>query len=247
MTTNASNIQELAAELFGAGLIRTWYRDRPAGWTLVSGIWSPFYIQLRPIVAYPALLKKIGQALAQLITDEIPGASRLVGIAMAGIPLAVAASLESGLAAGYTRKQSAEDHGEHLAVEGEFRDGDRVVLVDDVVTRFDSKRVALDQVAEEARRRAVEISCKDIVVIVDRAQGGQAAAESAGVLVHSLLRLDAEGLELISSALLGPELDVIRAYLQHPDEFQDRGRQEEIAALSKHGRTPSAHPRPDSG
>ena len=40
--------KEIIGMLYDQGMIRTWYRDKPEGWTLVSGIWSPFYIQLRP-------------------------------------------------------------------------------------------------------------------------------------------------------------------------------------------------------
>lgn len=224
---------ELAQDLIAAGLLKTWYRARPEGWTLVSGIWSPFYVQLRPLVSHPALLRRIGVALAALLEAEVPAATRLVGIAMAGIPLAVATSLESGIPAAFTRKQEPDRHGEHSWIEGDLSDGDRVVLIDDVVTGFDSKRVALSQLAEEANRRHLNVHCHDIAVVIDRAQGADSAASNVGVTIHSVIRLDAEGLEAIRPALEGPEYDVIRSYLQHPEHFQNEETQRRLKDLSR--------------
>src|SRR5947209_7008471 len=102
-TTAVDETRELLRSLLNAGLLKTWYRDRQEGWTLVSGLWSPFYVQLRPLASHPELLSSVGRALAKLIRVEIPDASALVGIAMTGIPLAVAASLAGSLRLCYTR------------------------------------------------------------------------------------------------------------------------------------------------
>ena len=45
--------RELIGMLYDAGMILTWYRDKPDGWTLKSGIWSPVFIQLRKIASLP--------------------------------------------------------------------------------------------------------------------------------------------------------------------------------------------------
>ena len=99
--------------LYRAGLIETLFHCRDMqraqqGWTLKSGIWSPLYINLRPIGAHPELLAEIGAALAEMIHGCCPRADLLLGVHMAGIPLATAAALADrraggGLSFAYTR------------------------------------------------------------------------------------------------------------------------------------------------
>jgi orotate phosphoribosyltransferase len=105
-------------------------------------VWSPFYIQARSIPSHPEVLHFVGDALAQVIQNEVGECEHLVGLATAGIPLATAAALKLGAPMCYTRKipgirslddiLSWKDYGEHSLVEGELTDGARLVLIDDV-------------------------------------------------------------------------------------------------------------------
>lgn len=218
--------------LYERGLIRTWYRDRPEGWTLVSGLWSPLYIQLRPLCSYPDLLADIGKALGRMIQAEIPDATKVVGIAMAGIPLAVATSITCGLPAAYTRKvegirsvgelsESLKQYGEHTQIEGELAEGDRLVLVDDIVTRFDSKLVAFKQVDFEIQRRGLkDVICRDVAVVVDREQGAFDIAAQNGIALHALTNFVSEAIEWLAGKMAPLEVDIIRKYLQASELFQ---------------------------
>ncbi len=230
----------LIKELYSRGMIKTWYRDRPQGWTLVSGLWSPLYIQLRTLSAYPDLLKKVGEALAVLIKEQIPEATQIVGIAMAGIPIAVAAALAGGYPCGMTRKlegiRSVEElkkkissYGEHSMIEGELRSGDRIVLVDDLVTRFDSKLIAQKQVEYEIKRRGLnDVKCEDVVVIFDREQGAKEAATKAGINLYSLIPFRSNGIVWLQDVMESKEVEVIKDYLSNSNEYQKKEVQESL-------------------
>lgn len=225
--------RELMRGLYTSGLFRTWLRDKPEGWELVSGLWSPFYIQLRHLSSYPSLLSLAGGALAEVIRHEAPDVSKLVGIATGGIPLSTAVSLASGIPMGYTRKldgvrsaadlQDAGQYGEHALVEGKFLDGDRIALIDDVAAMFSSKDVALAQVAMEARHRKLNgIVTEAVVVAVEREQGAAQAAAAAGVELLSLVKLRSEGLGYLKETADARELEIIEQYLSDPHKFQGR-------------------------
>jgi orotate phosphoribosyltransferase len=235
--------RRLAIGLYEHGLFRTWYRDKPEGWTLVSGLWSPIYLQLRELASYPRLLRDAGEVLGQIVVEEVPEASGLVGIAYGGIPIAVAVSLASGVPASMTRKLDAKSgreidsalaaYGQHASVEGVMQEGSRLVLVDDLVTGFDSKLIAARQVEHEAARRGLaEVSCRDVLVVVDREQGGAEAARSQGFSLRSALKLRTEGLELLSERLAPVEREVVSSYLLDPRPYQDPAMQEHLAALA---------------
>ena len=122
--------KNIMKDIYEKRMILTSVRDRSEGWTLHSGLWSPFYIQLRILSSFPETLKLVGSTLSTLIKEEAPSVNRLVGIAFAGIPIATAVSLESGLPACHTRKvlgvRTEEElydaigkYGQHSLMEGE--------------------------------------------------------------------------------------------------------------------------------
>lgn len=227
--------------LYENRMIRTFYRDRPEGWTLISGLYSPMYIQLRPLVSYPQVFSEVCRAMARLVQEEAPDITRVIGIAMAGVPIAAGMSLVGGIPAGFTRKmenvKSPEAfrevigrYGEHALLEGELAGGDRIALVDDLVTRFDSKLVALEQVNHEVRRRGLaNVECKKVVVVLDREQGGQQAAQKEGIELLSLIRFKTVGLPLLEEVMNRTEWEVLTRYLNDPDYFQDKEVQMAIA------------------
>ncbi len=233
--------KQIVEALYERGLIKTWYRDRPEGWTLMSGAWSPFYIQLRPVCSHPELLRSVGEALGRLICEEAPEVTKIVGVAMAGIPLAVAASLTSGLPCLYTRKlegvrsvdelnEAIQGYGEHAMVEGDLEAGDRLVAVDDLVTGFDSKLIAVRQVEHELARNEIEdVVCRDVAVLLDREQGAAATAEENGLRLHSLVPFASKALDWLADAMAPLEHETIKEYLAQPDSYQSPEKQAELA------------------
>lgn len=233
---------ELVRRLYAAGVVRTWLRDRPQGWELMSGAWSPFYVNFRDAPADPELFRFLVDAGSELLREEVPQATQLVGLAAAGVPFAAGFAYRLGLPLGYTRKlpnvrdvaaleRELGAYGNHRLVEGGFRAGDRVALVDDLVTGFDSKEIALRQLAVELERRGLEdVRTEAVVVFVERGAEARARAAAAGVRLVSLAVLDADAVEALRGAAHDRELDVIGAYLRDPAPLQDPARRAELIA-----------------
>ncbi len=259
--------REIMMGLYRAGLVETVFHCRDPrhgreGWTLKSGIWSPLYINLRPIGAHPELLLAVGSALAALIRERCPDAELVLGVHMAGIPLATAAVLAARVAGGeplrlaYTRPfpggrsprtveeardllaRGAEDGwGGHRLIEGDLHPGCRVVILDDIVTGFGSKLIARELLEHEARVRGIpEVICRDVVVVLDREQGAAAEAERQGMGLHSLIRLRPEGLAWLEGLAPAGEIAAIRAYLEDPGRFQDPAVRAELLARAERSR-----------
>ncbi|HDS45996.1 MAG TPA: hypothetical protein ENN68_07930 [Methanomicrobia archaeon] len=235
--------EELVRALYHHGLIRTWYRDNPPGWRLVSGLWSPLYIQLRPLSSYPELLRTVGSALGRLIREECTDLTRVIGVATAGIPIATAISLMANVPACFTRRLEGvrslqelnlylKGYGEHSMIEGLLEEGDRVGIVDDLVTKFDSKVLALKQLEFELQRRGLQqVTCPDIIVVLDREQGATERAKEYGITVHSLIPFRSQGINWLRDVLADREYEIICDYLQHPEHYQDPRVHAELATL----------------
>lgn len=229
--------------LYDNGMIRTCYRDKPDGWTLISGLYSPLYIQLRPIVSYPELFTLICTAMARMLKEEAPDITKTVGIAMAGIPLVAGMSIVGNVPATFTRKLEGvktvealklaiSSYGEHAFLEGYLERGDRLALVDDLVTRFDSKHIALEQLKYEIHRHGIkDVECQTIAVVVDREQGGTEAAEQIQVQLLRLIPFKSMGIEMLKTSMHHTEWDIIRRYLDNPASFQEQTVRQELADL----------------
>jgi orotate phosphoribosyltransferase len=236
--------------LYKEKMILTWYRDKPQGWTLVSGLYSPLYINLRLICSVDTELYRLaGKAMALLLNNAgfvSDGKHRIVGIAMAGVPLANAATLASNIPSLYTRKLPEDvktpealdnyikAHGQHSLVEGDLRPGDRLGIVDDLVARFDSKLLAKSQIEQEIRRRNLsDVTVNDVFVLLDREQGGAEVARKNGINLHSLIPFASKGLEWLKGSLSDIEYTTIKDYLSDPQKYQTKEMQEKLKGMAQ--------------
>jgi uridine monophosphate synthetase len=153
--TNVLN--QIALSLYRQGIIKF------GEFTLRSGATSPIYFDLRQLISDPKLIRSvIGQyiELTSPTADEsIP--RRVCGVAYTGIPLATVYSQESGLPMILKRKE-AKGYGTKQLIEGEYHRGDRVILLDDVITSGGS----LLETAHELEK--VGLIVEQILVLIDR-------------------------------------------------------------------------------
>ncbi len=146
--------------------------------TLKSGIISPIYLDLRIIVSYPELLQNIATALIELAKDL--KYDKIAGIPYTAMPIATAFSLSSGIPMIYARKEK-KSYGTANQIEGIWQTEDQVLIIDDLITNGDSKLETF-AVFQEAG-----LKTKDIVVLIDREQGGKQRMEDEGFQLFSLI------------------------------------------------------------
>ncbi|MGC9333310.1 MAG: orotate phosphoribosyltransferase, partial [Anaerolineae bacterium] len=118
-----------------------------------------------------------------------PAGHRLAAIPYAALPIGTAVALELGLPLIYPRKE-AKGYGLGRQVEGEFHPGERAIVLDDLITTGGSKLQAIEPLT------AAGLEVHDVVVLIDREQGGREDLEAAGYRLHAAFRLS-EMLEML--------------------------------------------------
>jgi orotate phosphoribosyltransferase len=101
--------------------------------TWASGWKSPIYCDNRIALSHPSIRTYIRQKLSELIQDEFGAVEMISGVATAGIPQGVLVAQDLGLPFTYVRS-SAKDHGRNNLIEGEVVSGQRVVVIEDLVS-----------------------------------------------------------------------------------------------------------------
>jgi uridine monophosphate synthetase len=147
---------------------------------LKSGALSPFYVDLRVIISRPSVLRQVAGRLLPLVA-QLP-CQHVAGIPYAGLPIATAVSLAGNIPLLYARKE-IKDYGTRRTIEGRYGAGDRVVLIDDVITDGASKFEAA------APFEAAGLTVRDFVILLDREQGGADRLRERGYTLHSALRI----------------------------------------------------------
>lgn len=156
--------------------------DEPFVWA--SGIKSPIYCDNRLILTAPKARNEVEQAIADTVRREYPEAQVLMGTATAGIAHAAIAAHLLGLPMGYVRSGS-KDHGRKNQIEGKLTPGERVVVIEDLISTGGS---VLDTVAA-LRAAGAEVLGVISIFTYGMAKGRQRLAE-AGVKCVSLTDLD---------------------------------------------------------
>jgi len=143
---------------------------------LSHGGTSDYYVDKYRFETDPDALELIAERFADLLDDD----ATLGGVALGGVPLAAATSVVAGVPYVVVRKQQKE-YGTANLIEGELREGQRVTVVEDIITTGQS---AVDAV--EALRAAGAV-VERALIVVDREEGGREALAEAGVSVEALV------------------------------------------------------------
>ncbi len=167
--TSYSRTTALIDDLFRTSCFRL------GSFTLKSGAVSPFYIDLRRIVSFPDMMHRVVQEYEKLVTP-------LSFQCIAGIPTA-ALPFSSALA--YTRKIpmiypriDKKKHGSGNTIEGQYSVGQRVVLLDDLITHGTSKHEAIEILREAG------MIVHDLVVFIRRSKHAEEDMRNLGITLH---------------------------------------------------------------
>lgn len=148
--------------------------------TLASGTQSPIYIDLRLLVSEPKLLAQAAEVYARILAD-LP-CDRIAGVPYAALPIGTAVGLAADVPMIYPRKE-AKAHGLGKDIEGTWHAGERVVIIEDLITKGGSVLKSVE------RLRDIGLTIEHAIVLIDRAQGGKENLAGAGVTVHSVLSI----------------------------------------------------------
>jgi len=189
-------VARLARVLFEAGCIQ--FGD----FVLHSGAHSPVYVDLRRLVAYPRALEEVARSYVPMLLSL--RYDRLAAIPYAALPIGTAIALQIGSPLIYPRRE-VKAYGTRRRIEGEYRPGERVVLLDDLITHGGSKLEALEPLL------AAGLMVEDVVVLIDREQGGAEDLARHGYRLHAATTLR----ELVDALAAGGQLSSAEAQRVH--------------------------------
>ena len=178
--------------------------------TLASGQQSPVYLDLRRIAGDPALLRQVASAYAALL--EPLQFDRLAAVPYAALTIGTAVALATDRPLIYPRKE-AKSYGTGQLVEGPFAPGERVAVIEDLVTSGGSVLRAV----ETLRNAGLQVT--DVVVLIDREQGGPQNVAAAGCQLHAALTMTQVVATLTEAGRLSAEqAAIVTTYLTQSKE-----------------------------
>jgi len=149
---------------------------------LASGRISPYYIDLRIVPSFPDAFQRVCDLYVKLLEKDLgaENVARVAGIPTAGIPFASAVSYLMKKPFIYIRPK-VKLHGRERRIEGVLMPGDRVLLVDDLITTGLSLMKAAKAIKAEGG------VVKDALVMLEREEGGKQRLLKDGIKLHYLL------------------------------------------------------------
>jgi orotate phosphoribosyltransferase len=159
--------------------------------TLASGKTARYYLDCRKVTLHSLGANLIAAGILELLGDDLPDA--VGGMAIGADPITAAvitlAGVQGRRMAGFIVRKEAKTHGKGQAIEGPVTAGDRVVVVEDVVTTGGSSLRAIE-IAEE-----FGLKVAGVVAVIDRLEGGAEEFAKRGYSLQSLLTISELGID----------------------------------------------------
>jgi orotate phosphoribosyltransferase len=159
--------------------------------TLASGKKASFYLDCRRVTLDSAGANLIAQGMLEMLGDPLPDA--VGGMAIGADPITAAVITVAGQQGrpirGFIVRKEAKSHGKGRDVEGPVQAGDRVVIVEDVVTTGGSSLRAIE------KAEAAGLQVQGVLAIIDRLEGGARAFAERGYSLRTLLTIRDFGIE----------------------------------------------------
>ncbi|KAK9711408.1 Orotidine 5prime-phosphate decarboxylase / HUMPS family [Popillia japonica] len=144
------------------------------------GMWTPVYCDLRMLVSYPKLLED----LVHIMHKKIQNVSFdiICGVPYTALPIATVLSIKTGYPMVMRRKE-AKSYGTKKLIEGNYKQGDKCIIIEDVITSGSS----VLETAKDLQNEGIIVT--DVVVVLNREQGGEDVLQQDGVKTHALLTM----------------------------------------------------------
>lgn len=202
--------KKVAAELLG---IKAVFLSPANPFTWASGIKSPIYCDNRLILTAPKARKVVEEAIAATVKEKFPEAEVLMGTSTAGIAHAAIAAWILDMPMGYVRSGN-KDHGRGNRIEGKLEKGQKVVVIEDLISTAGS----CIEVVEALREAGADV-LGVVSIFTYGMQKGIDRLEAAGVTNYSLSNFNTLCEVAVEEKYITPEEEVkLKKFMGNPSD-----------------------------